>query len=247
MNYEAFLKTARSQPAASRSSVVEGVCRNVTVEGMYFTVPGWDDGRHVFGPAPWTGDTATGDTVLVVFPSEGSGVWVIATNPPPVVDHSTLSNLTVGDPHTQYQRESEKAAASGYASLDASTKIPIAQIPTGTTSATVVIGDDARVAVTAWTAVTFQNSWVNYGGTDQVVQYRKVGDTVQLRGKAKNGTMSSAAFTLPAGFRPPADLSFTQASNGAFGAVVVSSAGVVTPAFGSNVSFSFNFQFSVTT
>jgi hypothetical protein len=35
------------------------------------------------------------------------------------IDHAGLSNLTTGDPHTQYQQESEKDAASGYAGLDA--------------------------------------------------------------------------------------------------------------------------------
>ncbi len=33
-----------------------------------------------------------------------------------------------GDPHTGYQRESEKGSASGYASLDAGTKVPTAQL-----------------------------------------------------------------------------------------------------------------------
>lgn len=37
-----------------------------------------------------------------------------------------------------------KGAASGYASLDGSTKVPIAQIPTGTTGSTVALGNDAR-------------------------------------------------------------------------------------------------------
>lgn len=45
------------------------------------------------------------------------------------------------DPHAGYQKESEKGAASGYASLDAATKIPIAQVPTGTTSTTVSLGN----------------------------------------------------------------------------------------------------------
>ena len=39
-----------------------------------------------------------------------------------------------------------KGVASGYASLDAGTKIPIAQIPTGSTSTTVAIGNDARLS-----------------------------------------------------------------------------------------------------
>jgi hypothetical protein len=35
------------------------------------------------------------------------------------ISHSSLSGLTTGDPHTQYQKESEKGQASGYASLSA--------------------------------------------------------------------------------------------------------------------------------
>lgn len=50
------------------------------------------------------------------------------------------------DPHTQYQKESEKGAASGYASLDAATKVPIAELPTGATASTVCIGNDARLS-----------------------------------------------------------------------------------------------------
>jgi hypothetical protein len=59
-----------------------------------------------------------------------------------VTDHGALDGLT-DDDHTQYQKESEKAAASGYASLDGSTKVPLAQLPTGTTSSTVALGDAA--------------------------------------------------------------------------------------------------------
>lgn len=32
---------------------VEGVVEKVTPEGMFFTIPEWDDGVHLFGPAPW--------------------------------------------------------------------------------------------------------------------------------------------------------------------------------------------------
>lgn len=35
----------------------------------------------------------------------------------PYIDHTGLLNLTTGDPHTQYQKESEKGTASGYPSL----------------------------------------------------------------------------------------------------------------------------------
>jgi hypothetical protein len=44
-----------------------------------------------------------------------------------------LGNLAVGDPHTQYQQESERGQANGYASLDSSGDVPDAQIPDGIT------------------------------------------------------------------------------------------------------------------
>lgn len=40
----------------------------------------------------------------------------------------TTSHEAAADPHSGYQKESEKAAAGGYASLDASSKVPVAQI-----------------------------------------------------------------------------------------------------------------------
>lgn len=86
MSFEAFLKAAQKQPSSSRSPFVEGKCRNTTVDGVYFTVPSWDEGRHVFGPAPWASDIAPGDKVLVAFPSEGiDDTWVVAANPPAAV------------------------------------------------------------------------------------------------------------------------------------------------------------------
>lgn len=60
------------------------------------------------------------------------------------ISHNNLADLTVGDPHTQYALDSDKGAANGYASLDAGTKVPIAQIPTGTSGTTVPLGNDAR-------------------------------------------------------------------------------------------------------
>jgi hypothetical protein len=47
------------------------------------------------------------------------------------INHATLASLTTGDPHTQYQKESEKGQANGYASLDSGGTVPDAQIPAG--------------------------------------------------------------------------------------------------------------------
>jgi hypothetical protein len=65
---------------------------------------------------------------------------------------------------------------------------------------------------TAWTNITtWSNSWANYGGSWQTAQYRKHMDKVELRGLARNdGTVAAfgTIFTLPVGYRPPAQLIF---------------------------------------
>lgn len=58
-----------------------------------------------------------------------------------------------------------------------------------------------------WTAPTLQSGWQNEGGGQQVMQYRKVADIVQLRGVIRNGTMSTL-FTLPANHMPPMGLRY---------------------------------------
>lgn len=64
-------------------------------------------------------------------------------------------HVAMADPHTQYQRESEKGAANGYASLDANTRVPQAQIASGTASAGRVPASDG-VGGTAWTDIATQ-------------------------------------------------------------------------------------------
>lgn len=83
--------------------------------------------------------TASSSTFL-----RGDRTWAAASGSG-TSDHGALTGLA-DDDHTQYQLRSEKAAASGYASLDSTTKVPIAQVPTGSTSFTVCIGDDSRLS-----------------------------------------------------------------------------------------------------
>jgi hypothetical protein len=99
---------------------------------------------------------------------------------------------------------------------------------------------------TAWVAPSFSNGWANAAGV-QAVQYRRVGDEVQLRGVMASGTVGAAAFTLPAGFRPPATLYLACSSNNVYGQMTVTNAGVVTPTVGSNVWFAVVGRFSTTT
>lgn len=77
------------------------------------------------------------------------------------------------DPHLGYQKESEKGAASGYASLDGSTKVPIAQVPTGTTSSTVSLGNHAHIPQASIASSTggsaIGTSWADADSTNLTV------------------------------------------------------------------------------
>jgi hypothetical protein len=54
-------------------------------------------------------------------------------------DHGELFGLA-DDDHPQYARKDAKGVANGYASLDANTKVPYAQLPTGTNTWEVASG-----------------------------------------------------------------------------------------------------------
>lgn len=59
---------------------------------------------------------------------------------------------------------------------------------------------------TGWQAPTLTNSWVNFGSGYATAAYRKINGMVQLRGLVTDGTTAASMFTLPAGFRPAAQL-----------------------------------------
>lgn len=67
-----------------------------------------------------------------------------------------------------------------------------------------------------WVAPTLANTWVNYGSTAQTARYGKVNGTVYIEGAIKDGSASSVAFTLPAGYRPAADLALPGSALGGF-------------------------------
>lgn len=70
------------------------------------------------------------------------------------VAHSSLSGLTTGDPHTQYQREVEKGVANGYASLGADGLVPQNQLGTGTQDGTRFLRDDGTWQVVSAASLT---------------------------------------------------------------------------------------------
>lgn len=95
----------------------------------------------------------------------------------------------------------------------------------------------------------FQNAWVNHGQAGYAVaQFRKFPDgRVQIKGMVKDGTVGAAAFTLPAGYRPPGSLEFGQSSAGSFGRLLIQNDGQVIPNTGSNASFFLTCEFDTET
>lgn len=97
--------------------------------------------------------------------------------------------------------------------------------------------DPTTFAVDAWTAPTLINSWANAAAPDGPAGYRKYStNVVAIRGRITTGTLGTAAFVLPAGFRPANTLAFTTESNGVVGRVDVYANGNVIPAVGGTSS-----------
>lgn len=98
--------------------------------------------------------TVTADDAVVAATHSGSTHAATQAAAEATAVAADASHVAAGDPHTGYQKESEKGAGSGYASLDGSTKVPIAQVPTGTTSSTVALGNAAAGLITTHEADT---------------------------------------------------------------------------------------------
>lgn len=89
---------------------------------------------------------------------------------------------------------------------------------------------------TGWTSVSgFTNSWTS-NAAPQVARYRLVGSMVTMQGSIGAGTLNTAAFTLPAGYRPTETVVFVTDSNAAFGRFSITAAGVVMPITGATTN-----------
>lgn len=103
---------------------------------------------------------------------------------------------------------------------------------------------------TAWTNVTFNSPWANYGAGFSNAQYRKVGEMVQVRGlvKATGITVPSLIFILPVGFRPPANLQFATDGGGNHALLQMGADGqlsLLQPS-GAAAALNINYAFSIT-
>lgn len=92
-------------------------------------------------------NTSSGIVFFATDVTTGSAVWVSA-DPTGTAAAAIATHEAAPDPHTGYQRESEKGAANGYAALDGSTKVPVIQLPDATTSikGVVELATDGEVA-----------------------------------------------------------------------------------------------------
>ena len=95
----------------------------------------------------------------------------------------------------------------------------------------------------SWTAPSFLNSWVNFGGVNEPAGYFKDSfEVVHLRGMIKDGTIGQPAFILPEGYRPAYEAFYGTASNDLFGQCVIQMStgneGKVIPHVGDNTWFS---------
>jgi len=78
---------------------------------------------------------------------------------------TVATHAAASDPHTGYQKESEKGAANGYASLGSGGLVPMAQLASGTPDGTKFVRDDGTLVVPSGGthAASHQN-----GGNDEV-------------------------------------------------------------------------------
>jgi hypothetical protein len=93
-------------------------------------------------------DVFAGGGTINIFSREKTTVSVSHTNFSGSLTHTAsdmVLHIAASDPHTQYQKESEKNAVNGYPGLDGSSKIAGAQITYGTASNTAAEGNDARI------------------------------------------------------------------------------------------------------
>lgn len=124
---------------------------------------------------------------------------------------------------SRFPTTDQKAALAGNAGVPSATNKYVTQEGIGGTP-----------AAPAWTAVTFANGWVNYGGTLATAAYRKhASGQVEIKGVIKSGTLGTAAFTLPIGLRPLEERVFDVTGTND---LRIASSGTVTPTAGANAA-----------
>jgi hypothetical protein len=101
-----------------------------------------------------------------------------------------------------------------------------------------LLTDASWKVIGAQGAPAFTNSWVAFGGSSGAPGFWKDPfGIVHLKGVTKLGTVGTAAWTMPPGYRPVEKQEFGTISNGAIGYVVVNTDGTVVPTTPSNNTY----------
>jgi hypothetical protein len=171
--------------------------------------------------------------------SSGVGIATTIADGTVKVDHNSAGNpvaLTsaghgaASAPHTGHEVLTAKGAASGYASLDGATKVPIAQLPTGTTASTVAIGNDARLS-DARTPTAHAASHAS-GGTDAVTlaesQVTNLVSDLAAKAPATRTISTTAPLTGGGDLSANRTLAVSAATTGAAGVVTLAASGGTT-------------------
>jgi hypothetical protein len=184
--------------------------------------------------------TAKGGPIAdLAFIEAGDAVCALGASDPRGVALNT--NVVLGETDYQWAEDELQANPVGTAARD--TEAVLEQVGNLAVSALAAASAD-RSGDTGWIDVVFQNGWSNFDA--RTVQYRRRNGEVWMRGIAKNGTVGGGAiaFTLPAGFRPPARVSnddyFASVGNGAHASISVNGDGAVRVETGSNVYVTFD-------
>lgn len=144
-------------------------------------------------------------------------------------DDAIVAHVAVSDPHTQYQKESEKDAANGYAGLDASARLVAARMPALTGDVTTTAG---AVATTIASAAVTLAKMANLAQDAFIIR------TTASTGVPETATCTAAARTVldDASVSAMVDTLGGASSTGSGGLVRATSPTLVTPLLGTPTS-----------
>lgn len=190
-----------------------------------------DDGTWQVPPGGGTtpSDTVASETAFGVSATAGVvGAYSRGDHTHGSPTNPVTAHEAAADPHTGYQRESEKNAASGYAGLDAGTKIAGTQIPYGTATSTACQGDDARLSdarMPTAHATTHKSAGSDAIKLDELAAPTDIttlnatttlhGLLPKLGGGTSNFLRADGAWAVPAGGSPPTGTGFRHITAGA--------------------------------
>ena len=101
------------------------------------------------------------------------------------------------------------------------------------------------VVPSAWTTASLDSNWQHHPN-NQPVQYRRTGDTVEIRGVAAGTLSPSIIFVLPSALHPKQNLHFPSTASGAYGDILVTKYGEVMLAIGNPSWVTMQLSYSLT-